>query len=48
MPGARAVHEIVNEHVSSFDSRIEIGVVPTDEGRVAAYEAAALIRGRQG
>lgn len=33
MPGARAVHEIVSEHVSSFDSRIEIGVVPTDEGR---------------
>ena len=30
------------------DSRIEIWVVPTDEGRVAAREAAALILGRQG
>ena len=29
------------------DSRVEIWVVPTDEGRVAAREAAALIRGRQ-
>ncbi len=30
------------------DSRIEIWVVPTDEGRVAAREAAALIFGGQG
>ena len=30
------------------DSSTEIWVVPTDEGRVAAREAAALIKGRQG
>jgi acetate kinase len=29
------------------DSSVEIWVVPTDEGRVAAREAAAIIRGRQ-
>ena len=32
--------------VHQADSDIEIWVVPTDEGRVAAREAAALIRGR--
>lgn len=33
--------------VHRHDSSIEIWVVPTDEGRVAAREAAALIMGRQ-
>lgn len=36
MASTRAVH--------APDSRIEIWVIPTDEGRVAAREAAALLR----
>ena len=36
---------VVAVHAST--SRIEIWVVPTDEGRVAAREAAALLQGRQ-
>ena len=42
---AQAVHGRHAQAIHARDSAVEVWVVPTDEGRVAAAEAAALVPG---